>query len=316
MLPSAPQHICTPRAHPATEQAGEPQIGVVTVTYNAAPYLEAFYRDCWKQSHTRFLLFVIDNASSDGTLEITRNQSDPRLRLVPLDFNVGFAEGSNIGIRKAREEGCSRILLLNNDTEFPRELFATLLSEMKRLGAGVLAPKILFFDQPRRLWSAGGKLDPLRGWSSVHFGEGKTDSGEFDSVRRVNNLPGCCMLVDATVFDRVGVFDPRFFVYFEDTDFCIRATRLGESVWFTPATYLLHKVSSSTGGEDSPFSLRMYSRNKVYYLLKNFGAAGWLWVVAYLIYVVQMGLLGRRGGLASMRVRLRQCGEGVRMAGE
>ncbi|MEY2599168.1 MAG: hypothetical protein RLZZ142_1427, partial [Verrucomicrobiota bacterium] len=315
-LPSVPKRPISGR-HPASSDLSPsslPKLGVVSVTYNGAAFLRPFLRDCWKQTHPDFLLYLIDNQSQDETLPLLRAETDPRLRLVESPTNLGFAEGSNVGIRRARAEGCTHILLLNNDVEFPEDLFQTQAEELLRLGAAMIAPKIYYFDSPHLLWSAGGRFGRLWGWTSIHRGEGQPDLGQYERTEPIENAPGCCLLIEASLFDRIGMLDPRYFVYFEDTDFCLRALRAREKFYYTPKTHLFHKVSSSTGGEDSPFSLRMYSRNKAYYLLKHFPCAGWLWILAYLAYILLLALQGKRGGWPHARIRLAQCWKGIRFA--
>src|SRR6266436_6146337 len=94
------------------------RIGVVTVTYNSADVLPDFLRCLSAQTHTDFLLFVIDNASHDGTVELLQAYNDSRLVIVANPDNRGVAEGNNQGIRRALEAGCFSVLLVNNDTEF------------------------------------------------------------------------------------------------------------------------------------------------------------------------------------------------------
>ena len=82
--------------------------------------------------------------------------------------------------------------------------------------------------------------------------------------------PGCCILIRRSAIERVGYFDERFFVYTEDADYCWRAKDLGVSLWYTPSVSLLHKVSSLTGGANSPFYVRYTTRNRVFFLRKHF----------------------------------------------
>jgi GT2 family glycosyltransferase len=291
-----------------------PRIGVVTVTYNGAAYLPAFFRDCWRQTFKDFILYVIDNGSVDGSLELARSQPDARCVVIANGANLGVAAANNTGIERALADGCTEVLILNNDVEFPPSLFADLDSELARLGAQMLVPKIYFFEPSNRIWCAGGEFLPVYGWATAHRGEGEQDRGQFEESCRIQYAPTCCMLVRSGVFARIGVMDPKYFVYFDDTDFCLRAFRAGEALYYTPKPHLFHKVSSSTGGLDSPFTLRMYSRNKMYYILKNFGLLGWGWVIAYFVYILLLGILGRRGGLATMRIRLAQSLAGIRLA--
>jgi GT2 family glycosyltransferase len=261
------------------------RIGVVTVTYNSDSVIADFMDSALKQTHADFILYVIDNASSDETLKRLSEYQDPRIVPVSNLANVGVAEGNNIGIRAALKDGCTSVLLINNDTVFDAALFSELLAGLERHQCEMVVPKILYFDDPGKIWSAGGYLSGMRA-SARHFGFDKRDNGKFDRARRVNYNPTCCMLIKKEVFERIGLMDPNCFVYFDDTDFCLRAHRAGIRLFYVPEGRLLHKVSSLTGGE-SAFTIRYSTRNHVYYVLKHFPA--WqvlLYLVAFEAHVV------------------------------
>lgn len=254
------------------------RIGVVTVTYNSASVISDFMDSLLKQTHTDFILYVVDNVSTDETLKRISEYQDSRIVLVTNLTNLGVAEGNNIGIRAALRDGCSSVLLINNDTVFDAMLFSELLAGLERHQCEMVVPKILYSDDPEKIWSAGGYLSRLRA-SARHFGFDKRDNGKFDHPRLVNYNPTCCMLIKKDVFHRVGMMDAKYFVYFDDTDFCLRAHCAGIRLFYVPKARLLHKVSSLTGGE-SAFTVQYSTRNHVYYLLKNFPA--WQ-IVLYLV---------------------------------
>jgi GT2 family glycosyltransferase len=269
-------------------------VGVVTVTFNSGTVLRGFMDSLLKQEHTEFVLYVVDNASSDHTLKVLSEYRDSRIVVVRNDTNVGVAEGNNIGIRAAIRDGCTSVLLINNDTVFDSDLLAKLAEGLRKHGCGMIVPKILFFDQPDRIWSAGGYFSALRG-SSGHFGHGEKDEGKFDQPRAVNYNPTCCMLIEREAFDRVGLMDANYFVYCDDTDFCWRAHRAGIKLFYLPSARLLHKVASLTGGSESEFSIRYGVRNRVYFLLKNLSF--WknvFYLPTYQVYILVKYLLLQR----------------------
>jgi GT2 family glycosyltransferase len=259
-------------------------IGVVTVTYNSARVIRAFMDCLLVQTHSEFSLYLIDNASSDETLKLLADYRDPRVNIIRNRDNVGVAEGNNLGIRAALKDGCRFVLLLNNDTVFDCDLLSKLVQGLREHNSDMVVPKILFFDEPDKIWSAGGYFSALRG-NSKHFGFGEKDDGRFDLPRAVGYNPTCCMLIKQEVFDRVGLMDANYFVYFDDTDFCLRAYRAGVKLFYLPTARLKHKVSSLTGGMSS-FTLRYCVRNQVYYVLKNYSVGqGFFYCVALSIYI-------------------------------
>ena len=243
-------------------------VGIVTVTFNSAGVISGFMESLLKQTHSDFILYIIDNASFDQTLQKVAEYSDSRIVLMRNATNVGVAEGNNIGIREALKDGCTSVLLINNDTVFDSQLLGTLTNAFARYGCGMVVPKILYFDDPKRIWCAGGYFIRLRG-SARHFGHRRRDSGAFDQPRLVEYAPTCCMLIARDVFTRIGLMDANYFAYFDDTDFCYRANEAGITLLYLPSARLLHKVSSLTG-DGSDFTNRYAVRNHIYYCLKHF----------------------------------------------
>lgn len=287
-------------------------LGIVTVTYNSAGVLGEFFQSLQAQSCDEFQLYAVDNQSSDGSVEVLKRESrrDSRIKLIRNEENVGFAEGSNVGILRALSEGCSHVMLLNNDTVLAPEF----LSHMREAGVRhpIVAPKI-YYDRGAILWFAGGRISIPRGFTLVHIGQGECDRGQYDSPRRIAAASGCCMLIDASVFERIGLLDSQYFAYYEDLDFSLRARRAGIPIWYEPRAFLRHKVSSLTGGESSTFGARMAARNKIYYLRKNYGRTACLcFGLAYLVYLILKVIRGA-DTFARFRVRLMALAEGIRM---
>lgn len=259
-------------------------VGVVTVTYNSAPVLREFMDSLLAQDGIDLRLYVIDNNSKDDTLAILSEYKDSRIHVHASNINVGVAEGNNIGIRSALQQGCDLVLLLNNDTVFDSGLLARMVEGLEQSHCEMVVPKILYFDDPQKIWCAGGYFIGIRG-SARHYGYQQRDRGDFDQPRIVDYSPTCCMLIRREVFNRVGFMDANYFVYFDDTDFCQRAHRAGIRLFYLPSARLLHKVSSLTGVE-SDFTYRYMTRNHVYYCLKHF--PGWKLLVFFPAYQIHL----------------------------
>lgn len=261
-------------------------IAVVTVTYNSGRVIDGFLASLLNQRRREFLLYVVDNASSDDTLARICSYHDERLRVIANPDNRGIAEANNQGIRRGIADGCEYVLLMNNDTEFGPELLQTLMDGCEQYACDMIAPKILFFDDPQVIWAAGGGLDPRRGYSGFHYGYDEVDRGQFDSARLVEHAPACCLLIRKEVFQRIGMMDPHYFTYVEDTDFSFRAKRAGLSLMYLPSARLLHKAHSLTGGLFSDFMMRYITRNRVFFMLKHFGPwLGLYYIPAYQVHV-------------------------------
>lgn len=212
---------------------------------------------------------VVDNASTDRSAEVVETKFS-EVTLVKNATNLGFAEGNNVGIRLALQKGFEAVMLLNNDTKVDPGLVGQLLAAHTPLAS----PKIYFYpgfefhharykdtDRGKVIWYAGGSIDWDNVWG-VHRGVDEVDRGQYDRADELEFATGCCLLIRREVFDQIGLFDPRYFLYYEDLDFCVRARRAGLTIRYTPAAILWHKnaQSSASGG-----SLQKYyfTRNRL-----------------------------------------------------
>lgn len=245
------------------------KIGVVTVTYNSEPVLRDFFDSISGQSYPNFVVYVVDNASGDASVRIAREQSSFPVVVIPNRDNCGVAEGNNQGIRAALADGCECVLLLNNDTVFPPDLFAALYAGLDRHHCEMTTAKMYFHDTSDMIWAAGGYFEPWLAYHTRHYGIFRKDIGQFDRARRVTYTPTCCLLVRRTVFDQIGLMDSRYFVYCDDVDFLYRCLRRKLKLWYLPEARLWHKVSSLTEAESTSFAIRYLHRNRIYFLRKH-----------------------------------------------
>jgi GT2 family glycosyltransferase len=200
---------------------------------------------------------VVDNASTDGTA----GAIPPGVELVRNEENLGYAGGMNTGIRRALERGADHVLVLNNDVEVEPGFLAPLLAEAgRRPDAGALCPLILFADAPELVWYAGARFDPARGYNGRITGY-REPAGRFTAVAETDRAAGTALLAPRRVWEEVGLFDEELFAYSEDTDWSLRARRAGFRLLVVPASRVRHKVSLSSGGENSPATLYYGVRN-------------------------------------------------------
>lgn len=287
--------------------------GVVTVTFNSGRVIDGFLTSVLGQTREEFLLYCVDNQSSDDTLKKIAQYSDPRIRVIANPDNRGIAEANNQGIQAALADGCDLVLLVNNDTEFEPELFGKLVAGLDQYECDMIAPKILFHHDQRVIWSAGGGIDPRKAYSGFHHGYGEVDRGQYDIPRLVDHAPACCLLIKRDVFDRIGMMDEKYFTYVEDTDFSYRAMRAGLKLMYLPTATLLHKAHSLTGGLFSDFMMRYTTRNRIYFMLKHFGPwRGLYYVPAYQVHLL-LQLLLRKVKPSMFWLREKAFFEGLRL---
>lgn len=288
-------------------------LGIVTVTFNAAAFLQPFLDCCFAQTGANFELLIIDNASSDGTSMMLSAVDDPRLTVLENATNIGYAAACNQGIRHFLERGAIGILLINNDTEFGNGLFEALWEALVRHRADAITPRITYAADPSVNWYAGGRFTFWKGFQGEHLGLGLWHNPADSEPRWTPVAPGCCVMFAASTFEHIGLFDENCFVYFEDTDFFLRMQRAGLRLLCLPGVSVAHKVSLSTGGTQSDFSIRQYHRNQIYVLRKHFGSAIVVTQVVIIALKATFRLLARRDTIRQYALRLASIGEGLRV---
>jgi GT2 family glycosyltransferase len=200
------------------------------------------------------LLYVVDNGSTDqSVLELRRLFAD-RIVLLANPRNLLYAGGNNVGILRALADGCSHLLLLNNDTTVAEDFLTELERAANDLGDVILCPKIYYANPADQLWYAGGEMR-LRRARIWHRGIRETDHGQYNRREATGWATGCALFGSAQVFKTVGLLDTDFPLYMEDVDYCLRAKQAGFPIYYVPAARVWHKISASVGGN--------LSRNKL-----------------------------------------------------
>lgn len=267
------------------------KIGIVTVTYNSANFLDDFINSCKSQNYINYKIYCIDNNSGDDTRKILSTLNCKKWINILNSSNVGIAEGNNQGILNALADGCDWIILLNNDTKFSNNFFGDLLSACLRSNSEVLVPKI-YYDEPEdTIWYAGGGFNPWKGDTGFHIGKDERDSDRFNMPRKVDYAPTCAMIIKSDIFYKIGLMDQAYFVYFDDTDFCWRLKSNNIKIQYCPNINLIHKVGGSTGGR-SIFTTYITSRNRLFFIKKNNGSILLpMWFLIFSIYYVKEYLI-------------------------
>jgi GT2 family glycosyltransferase len=245
---------------------------VVIVNWNGRQLLDACLEAVFAQSRVPQLVIVVDNGSTDGSLEYLGSRW-PAVRVVALGRNAGVAAGNNVGIRAALEADARYILLLNTDAILDPGVIGELSDALVNGGDQVwaAAPKILFRSEPDRIWSAGGRFEWWRGVSRDR-GTGEPDRGQYDTPIDIDYSNTCCLLIRAEAFAAVGLMDEAYFMYYDDSDFSARVRRAGGRIRYVPAARVLHDVQSSSGGTQnrpSPFALYYTTRNRARFIRRN-----------------------------------------------
>jgi GT2 family glycosyltransferase len=269
--------------HPKVEQNN--RVLVIIVNWNGAPFLERCLLALMDQTLKPHEIILVDNASSDGSVEIARRF--PLVRLIALDQNTGFARGNNLAIEAASAES-EWIALINPDAfAEPRWLEALLVAAESNPGFYVFGSKLVNAVDPVVLDGAGDVYH-LSGlvW---RIGHGSPVPTSAENEREVFSPCAAAALYRRSALSETGGFDEDYFCYVEDVDLGFRLRLAGHKAMYVPDAVVHHVGSATTGGQHSDFSVYHGHRNLVWTFVKNMpGALFWLLLPLHLMMNVTM----------------------------
>jgi len=259
------------------------KISVVILHYKGRKFTRQCLLSLRKGEIDDFLLetIVVDNHSPEPIDDFKKEFRE--VILLKNSQNLGFAGGNNLGIREALKNKTEYVLILNNDTTIDKNLLVYLIKQANLINqSGILGPKIYFApgyeyhknryksqDRGKVFWYAGGLID----WKNVncsHRGVDEIDRGQYDfptGGEETDFVSGCAMFVKREVFEKIGLFDSRYFLYLEDVDFCQQAKKAGFKVVYVPGGKVWHYNASSSevGGALHDYFL---TRNRLLFGMK------------------------------------------------
>lgn len=238
-------------------------VTVIIPNYNGIKYI----RDCMdslrNQTMNDFDIIVVDNASTDGSIELVENEY-PEASVKRLDQNYGFCHAVNVGIGMTTTE---YLILLNNDTKVHEDFVLELYNAIdKHEDTFAVASKMLQMSAPDKI-DAAGDLYCALGWA---FSLGKDkDARKYDKDSVVFSACGGASIYRKSVFEQIGYFDELHFSYLEDVDVCYRARIMGYKNRYASKAIVYHAGSGTTGSRYNSFKVRLAARNSWYVIYKN-----------------------------------------------
>lgn len=289
-----------------------PLVYVVILAWNQCADTMACVASLLASTYQPLHIMVCDNGSTDGTPEALR-ATYPQITVLELGRNLGFAAGANAGLRQTLTAGADYSLLINNDTLVASDMIERLLASVTP-EAGIIAPLIYYANMPDTIWSAGG----LRSrWTLEQIEDlrGRRDRDGWPECLERDFVTGCAMLIPRAVLETVGLFDERFFMYYEDSDLCLRIRRASYRILLVSRAHMWHKVATSSGGSGSPAERYAMARSSVIFFRKH--VSGWRWGVVGLFRlgsaIKTTARLLWRGRLAATMAYWRGLGDGWRV---
>lgn len=258
---------------------GAKRVAIIVLNWNGLADTLACLTSLQQLDYPAYEVIVVDNGSTDHSAEAIR-AAHPWVTLIETGENLGYVGGNNRGLAYARQTAADYGLLLNNDTEVSPNFLQFLVEAAEQDPAvGIVGPTIYYFDEPEVIWSAGGSIDWQQGDTAM-IGLNQVDQGQFGpSPRPVQFVTGCALLIKMGIVNQVGLLDDRFFAYYEETEWCVRASRAGFKVLHVPQAKIWHKISLAAR-EASPQVHYYMTRNRLLFLkLSQAGLASWVYIL-------------------------------------
>lgn len=227
--------------------ARRPMVATVLLNYGDPSDTVQCLASLETSTHLDQRLFVVDNGPDDERHATLASLVGDRARVIATGENLGYAAGNNVGIREALADRPDFVWIVNPDTEAEPTTLERLLEGAEEVGdAGIVGARIVYPGQPPRLWFDGGVVDRTRYGATHHDGVGQTERQRpAPETVEVDYVTGACLLVRRQVLERVGLLPEEWFLYFEETDFCLRTQAAGfRAVVARRARMVHHKRSS------------------------------------------------------------------------
>lgn len=241
-----------------------PDLSIVIVSMNLRDDTAACIESLLAAGASLEQITVSDNCSTDGTPAFLREKFGQALTVVEGHENRGYAYGVNMGLQDVLPKGARWIFLMNNDTVVDPDMFKLLMDAAGQFGESyaILGPLILFHSEPTKIWYLGDRLIPGTMITINPYFMKELPKGT-PAIQPVDFLNGCGMLIRRDVFEKVGLWETRFFMYGDEVDFRFRTHRMNYKMACVTTAKMWHKVSAIM--KQMPAKTRYYrTRNQVW----------------------------------------------------
>lgn len=224
-----------------------PKVFIIVLNYNGGDLLKECLRSIYQSDYPDYEAVIVDNDSSDGSFELAKNYFS-KAHFIKNEKNIGFAGGNNVAIRFALEKFADYILLLNNDATVEKNAISEMVNfAQKDKKVGILGP--IVYNQSGNIWFSGGKIKWLT-MKSIHISK-----NIGNEAYETEFISGCAMFVGKEVFQKIGLLDDKYFLYYEDDDFCVRARKKGFRCVVVPRASVTHFEKSEKNPESKTYWL-------------------------------------------------------------
>lgn len=248
------------------------KVGIILIHFKDSVHTKPCLDSLSKiKTTSNFQIYIISVQSQDAP-ELINHPTKPVI--VNELQNLGFSGANNVLLKRAMDDGCEVLILLNNDTTVDENFLDPMINRLNEPNVGMVCPKIYFYpgyefhhdkyeksDRGHVIWYAGGLVNWAHSTAS-HWGVDEVDHGQFSKTFNTDFATGCCIAIKAETIKRIGFMDPDYFLYYEDTDWSRRVINAGLNIVVQPQSIVWHKNAGSTGGSGSSLHVYYQTRNR------------------------------------------------------
>lgn len=241
----------------------KPLVSIIILNYNSGTWLTDCVDSLLKTNYKNYEILVIDNLSVDNSHKICKERFD-QINLIENDENLGYCEGNNVGIRKAKGKF---LVILNPDTLVEPNWLDELIIAFSKYGNGIYQPKILASTDHNLILSTGNMVQ-LFGFGFSR-GKGEKNSYQFEKDQEISYASGTCLFTSSEIMKSLSGFDSFLFAYHDDLDLCWRASLEGIKSYYIHSSVIYHPIEGYSF-KWSPFKFYLMERNRLYCLFTHY----------------------------------------------
>lgn len=250
------------------KQMVKKELGIVICNFNKKEYLEGCLTTLFKSSldDITYDVIVVDNASTDGSAFFVK-ENYPQIILLENETNTGGSGGFDRGITYCIEKNYDYVALLDNDILLEENTLINLLTYIKENPkVGIVGSKICTMDNPNILQEMGSFIDFEENFNIKTPFKGYKDTDELPEIVKCDYVPACCLITTQKVLKKVGSFNTKHFIYWDDMDWCTRVKREGWEVHAINSSRVFHKMGAAN--HTNTFGVYYFERNRILFFLK------------------------------------------------
>jgi len=256
-----------------------PLVSIVVSNYNGWKFnlLQPCLNSILKINYPNFEVILVDNASTDGSVEFCKRLfgQDSRLKIIANSENI-YSQGLNKGVKASKGE---YIVFFNNDIKVDSNYLTRLIKVLEKDKSIALAQgKLLSYNDPHRIDSVGETMD-IYG-NPTTMGKGEIDNGQYEKISEILSASGSASIIRRCVLNEIGEFDPKFYIGYEDMDIALRVRLKGYKVVYIPEAIVYHKRTATDNVEEIKMEVKHhFNKNRLATIIKNYNLKNLLMVL-------------------------------------